>query len=544
MTVAADSDLLDLGTLAAGVSPSVTLTGLSASDGFSGRVVAAALDTTFSNINSVTGGASGSDSLRGADRAAAWTVGDSNSYRDTASGETLSFSAFSELAGGSMADTLTIDVDKQVAWSINAADSGTLRSGALGHSFSAMENLVGGSGDDAFDFVAAGSVSGTVTGGIGRDVMDFTKIDDGVSLAVTLTGTSASGFAGTTLLGTINAGFNGINAINGSLGATDSLQGLDSASTWTVGAGSNYRDMGSGRALMFSEFTELVGGAGMDTITSTSSLASTWTISGVDSGMFAAASVSQGFAAMENLVGVGGADVFSFTTGSRISGLIDGGSGEDSIDLGSIGSAVGLTVTLGAVSATDGFSGTVQAGSMATAFANINAASGSSSNADILQGRDSAAVWTVAATGGAYRDTGSGATLGFSGFAEIAGGAAADTVRHDLDGTVTWEITGAGSGSLRAASLRQGFSGVEELSGGKGADVFSFAAGGSVSGSVDGAAGTNTLDFVNTDSDTMLAVTLGSALATSGWSGTMSYGSHECSLQQYQHYKCWRWHCR
>ncbi len=78
--------------------------------------------------------------------------------------------------------------------------------------------------------------------------------------------------------------------------------------------------------------------------------------------------------------------------------------------------------------------------------------------------------------------------------------------------TNTWNITGAGSGSLGVVS----FKGVANLTGGSGTDTFKFASGGSVSGKINGGAGTNTLNY---SGDGGVAVTVNLATDTASETG-------------------------
>src|SRR5207244_2593296 len=70
------------------------------------------------------------------------------------------------LEGGEGSDTL-VGADAPNTWVINGIDAGTLN----GQSFAGVENLTGGAASDTFTWVAGGSLSGAVSGGLGDDTL-------------------------------------------------------------------------------------------------------------------------------------------------------------------------------------------------------------------------------------------------------------------------------------------------------------------------------------------------------------------------------------
>ena len=434
------------------------------------------------------------------------------------------FPGFAGLTGGTAVDTVVLDSDNQATWEISSMGSGTVRVVDVIYSFAAMEDITGGAGDNAFTFTDTGNISGTVTGGAGTDTMDFSRIDNGISLDVTLDSVSGNGFTGTARVGSVVSVFSGIDSMAGNTG---SLRGLDATATWTVaGNNSSYSDTGSGRSLSFSGFARLDGGTAVDTIVhGAGDTVATWTITAADAGTVMTGSASSSFSGMENISGGSAADIFQFDSGGSISGNIDGGAGDDAIDMNNINSGTSLAVILGAVSAVDGFSGNINAGTTTTAFSNINTVRGSSSTTDSLRGLDADATWTVAEANSSYSDISSGRGLAFADFAEIAGGTAVDTIAHGAEIISAWNITGAGSGEVLTASLRQGFSTMDNILGNKGADTFAFAAGGSVSGFVDGDTGNDSLDFSGLGSSVNLEVVIAGTPVAAGFAGNMSAGT-------------------
>ena len=135
------------------------------------------------------------------------------------------------LGGSSLSDTLTSG-DGDNLWLINAPNTGTLN----GVAFSGIENLIGGSGNDTFQFLPGGSLTGGIDGGAGDDTFDF----------------SQAGSVG--------------GVVDGNLGS-DSLLGDNTDRTWTVDGPESGNASGIGN---FAGIENLVGGGGTDTFAVTS----------------------------------------------------------------------------------------------------------------------------------------------------------------------------------------------------------------------------------------------------------------------------------
>src|SRR5262249_41621400 len=116
-----------------------------------------------------------------------------------------------------------------------------------GETFSSFENLTGGSGLDAFAFQPGGGVSGNIDGGGGTDSLDYSLLAGPVT--VNLQTGAASNIGGT---------FSNIENFIGSTSTDDTLIGPDA--TWTI-TGPN---SGNVNAFSFSSFENLTGGAGPD----------------------------------------------------------------------------------------------------------------------------------------------------------------------------------------------------------------------------------------------------------------------------------------
>ena len=238
-----------------------------------------------------------------------------------------------------------------------------------------------------------------------------------------------------------------------------------------------------------------------------------WNLDGTDAGQVG----NVGFSGIEHLLGGGGEDTFRFADGASVSGSIDAGGGSDTLDYSA--STGSRTVDLDDVAASNAES--VIGGSGSDTLVGSDAGdtwqldstdSGSVGGIEFgafenLQGGsgDDTVVFGDGADISGNLDTGAGSdTLDYSasttpvtvdltdtsraGYESVIGSAGADTI-VGTDAGDTWQITGAGSGSVAGIS----FSSFENLRGGSGDDSFVFA-GGSVS-SIDGGGGIDTLDY-------------------------------------------------
>jgi hypothetical protein len=295
--------------------------------------------------------------------------------------------------------------------------------------------------------------------------------------------------------------------------------------TVNLGAGT-----ASGIGGTFANIGNFVGSAGSDTVIGPND-ATTWDISGAN-----AESVNGStFTSFENLTGGSGPDDFMFQRGGSVSGDIDGGGGNNTLDYSELTGPV--TVNLQSDTAAD----------IGSTFANIDDFVGSASSKDMLLGPGAGAIWDI---NGANAGSVSGST--FASFENLTGGSGADQFVFFSDGSVsgnidggggantldysnlagpvavnlqtdtgpriggrftnisnfvgsassadmligpdagaTWDITGLNSGAVNGST----FSSFENLIGGSGADQLVFFPGGSMSGNIDGGGGSNTLDY-------------------------------------------------
>jgi hypothetical protein len=167
--------------------------------------------------------------------------------------------------------------------------------GTVGNvTFSGVANLTGGTGNDTFTFNAAGSLSGTVNGGDGSNKLNYANYGAAVTVSLP-TGTAPA-----------TGGFVNIQSVTGSNSLGNTLIGANTPNTWSI-TGVN---------------------AG--------------TVSGI------------GFTAFANLTGGIDTDVFKFSNGKYVSGVINGGGGGAWLDYSAYTTAVTVNLATGAATGVNG----------------------------------------------------------------------------------------------------------------------------------------------------------------------------------------------
>ena len=262
-------------------------------------------------------------------------------------------------------------------WTVAAANAGN-RNGIF--TFAGVENLLGGAANDTFRFGPGGSVSGSLDGGGGTNVLDYSA-DGGAAATVNLQTAAASRIKGGTA-----GGFSHIQRVVGSSSAGDTLVGGNTASTWTI-SGAN---------------------------------------AGNINGIFT-------FAAVKNLVGGAANDAFRFGPAGSIAGTVNGGGGSNTLDYSADG-GVAATVNLQTAAASRIKGGT------AGGFSHIQRVVGSSSAADTLAGANTANTWAIT---GANAGNING-IFTFAAVENLLGGSANDIFRFGPGGSVAGSVNGGG----------------------------------------------------------------------------------------------------
>ena len=307
--------------------------------------------------------------------------------RAGATHNTLSYSAVSSLdfnLGASTADEIKGPSISGVdyTWNITNSGQGNI---AFVASFSNVENLTGGAGNDVFTFGADGAISGLIDGGTQTlaDLVNYSAVTGPVSVALdtdvtnieTLIGkSSGSELSNITNydLGTQKAddiNVSGFTVYTGNGNGT-----LSNGTTWTI----DNADAGTVDGIGFSGFKNLTGTSGDDVFTlsgvgsvsglidgagnatatgdrvsyalansadvdlstdviriesltgngnGTLSNGTTWAIDNADAGTVDGI----GFSGFKNLTGTSGDDVFAFDSLGRVTGVVDGSGGSNTV---------------------------------------------------------------------------------------------------------------------------------------------------------------------------------------------------------------------
>lgn len=158
------------------------------------------------------------------------------------------------VAGGTGSDTLTLN-DAAHLCSVTAANQGSV-AGNYGLAFTSVENLIGGAGDDTFALTSnAAALYGTVDGGGGNNLLDYTGRTNGV--LVNLNTGLAGATNGITHIENVTGG--GGNDILFGDGASNVLSGGAGADILVGNGGDDTLLGGDGRDI-------LIGGAGADSL--------------------------------------------------------------------------------------------------------------------------------------------------------------------------------------------------------------------------------------------------------------------------------------
>ena len=241
--------------------------------------------------------------------------------------------------GGDGSDRI-IGPNQDTKWTIDGPNSGTADGIS---SFTSIESLVGGRGSDRFIFEVGGSISGSVDGGGGDDLVSGPDAAN----SWTLTGANSSTLAGVATFVSIEALIGGagrrlprvarrlarrLPRRAGSRRTTAPRSWTRSttrrtARRWRWTSGSSP----PGLTMFFGIDVVIGGGGANDVLVGPGQPGDTimWTIDGSD---YAGAGGCS-FTAFANLTGQGGAaDSFLFTKTGSLSGVVDGGTGAGVID--------------------------------------------------------------------------------------------------------------------------------------------------------------------------------------------------------------------
>jgi hypothetical protein len=396
-------DGVNLSGLLVGLSLTVTAEG--SVDGFD--VAGSPAAGGLKNINDLTATAA-VDTLTGLNAGATFTLTGANAGSYATVARSMTFTAVDNLKGGLGVDnfvfnsggTLSGSIDGKGGtdllesddggrtFDITGANAGSLLPILIG-GFTNIENLLGGTGNDRLAMESGGSIAGYFDGAAGSDTADFSQLTS-QQIAATGLGTT-DGFVttgGTSVGGSL---FN-VNVLVGSLlGNTDKLTGLDTSGNYDItnfNAGT-YTDNPSATALAFANLENLTGGAAADTLI--------------------------------------------VHSGGSLAGAFTGKAGYDTADLSALGAQ---SPTIAAAGTTDGYDLNGISLVAGGVFDIDNIIGSAAATSDKLTGRNVAATWTVdAANAGDYVDT-STRELDFSNFENLSGGTDTDLLVVDVAGSL------------------------------------------------------------------------------------------------------------
>jgi hypothetical protein len=508
-------------------------------------------EATFSGT--IDAGA-GSDTLSYAGYGSAVTV-DLRGDAWSATGLTGSLAGIESVAGSAHADTL-IAPDGASTWAITGTDTGTVN----GLPFASFEHLISGADDDSFVVSGAGVLTGSIDAGLGADVLDFSAAASGVTVSLDRLA--------------------GIEILVGSAHA-DRLTGSDEPETWLLdgaGAGSvgdlafsAFETINGGAGddaftlTPDGRFTSIDGGSGADSLTFTATAAAE-TLSLIAGVLSLDGTTLASVAGLEQITldaGDGDDEItIAPAAGADLTLItVHGGAAlndrltvtGDSFALGDgqvlVGSslirydgieALALESGGGNASLTTAVSVAMTDNQPTFNLATLPLAIGPDIRlvfAVTLQGTEDADSITLDGTSLIFN----GVTTNIASFTELTidglggddqflitnapshltsltlvGGAGADTLTGPAAG-LTWNLTGAGSGSLGdPASPWAGFAGFESLSGGAGADSFRLTGTGALTGTLAGGGGTDSLSYADYGAAVAIDLGQGSATAIAG----------------------------
>ena len=217
------------------------------------------------------------------------------------------------------------------SWHVTGANAGDI-GGSGAFSFVGFGNLAGGAGNDTFQFASGGGLSGGLSGGGGQNTIDYNALHDGQA-SVTL----SSSNAGTA--SDIGGQFDSIRTVVGdSLTiAQNTITGSPTSVTWQFSTPSSGNIDGT---FFFDNFGAAHsannggGGGGGGTLDFSASTGDTlWHITDDNAGIVTTDDGAFAFTGMSLLVGGAGTDTFAFDDGKVVTDGVDGGAGNDYIDL-------------------------------------------------------------------------------------------------------------------------------------------------------------------------------------------------------------------
>jgi Ca2+-binding RTX toxin-like protein len=257
-------------------------------------------------------------------------------------------------------------------WHITGTNSGTVN----GFAFSDMPNLKGGSGIDMFVFSTGGTITGTIDGSAGADVIDHSARNDSTTIQLSkivsiaqiigasnatvdtkLVGANSStawNITGTNAGNVSGIAFSNITSFTGGSGSdtfifTNDAKIKNDAGKIDGGGGTDTINFSSDTLArtvdlkIITNFETIFGGANAGDTLVGADAANTWNITSNNGGTVG----TTAFSSFENLTGGPLDDKFVFGKGVGVSGKIDGGLGRNTLDYSAYDTSVTVDLSLG-----------------------------------------------------------------------------------------------------------------------------------------------------------------------------------------------------
>jgi hypothetical protein len=377
-------------------------------------------------------------------------------------------------------------------WTVSGTNTGTLVSSVSTINFSGVENLTGGMLVDSFVIADSGSLTGTINGGTGVDVLNLTAKSTALDYRLA-TAPSIPGVLG---------GYVGLEQVQSNSVGGGKVTGSNAATAWSI---SNAGQIVVGGVTYFG-VGSIVAGTAADTLTGPA-LAANWTVSGTNTGTLVSSVSTINFSGVENLTGGTLVDSFVIAGSGSLTGTINGGTGVDVLNLTAKSTALDyrLATTPSIPGVLGGYVGVEQVQS--------NSVGGSK-----VTGSNAATAWSISNTG---QIVVGGVT--YFGVGSIVAGTAADTLTGPALAS-NWTVSGTNTGTLVSSVSTINFSGVENLTGNIFEDSIELFPEGRVTGSVNGGSGVglNSLSYSQWSVGVLVDLSISTAGNAQGITGITS----------------------
>jgi len=261
----------------------------------------------YVGVEQVQGNSVDGSQVTGSNAATAWSI---SSTGQIVVGGVIYFGVGSIVAGIAT-DTLTGPA-LATNWTVSETNTGTLVSSVSTISFSGVENLTGGTLVDSFVIADSGSLTGTINGGAGVDVLDLTAKSTALDFRLA-TAPSIPGVLGA---------YVGVEQVQGNSVDGSQVTGSNAATAWSI---SSTGQIVVGGVIYFG-VGSIVAGIATDTLTGPA-LATNWTVSETNTGTLVTSVSTISFSGVENLIGNISEDSMELFPEGRVTGNINGGSG-------------------------------------------------------------------------------------------------------------------------------------------------------------------------------------------------------------------------